>query len=305
MAQNEELGWQHIEEQITCRICGNLFTDPRTLSCSHTFCKACLDKQIKKTKDVGEPCCPLCLEPLPKDGIAAIQANISINCLIKLFNKREEKTDALIEIKCGKCSEDDASVTTWCMMCQSPLCDDCAEAHSNVEECKDHGTVSIKEYVQKPKKTLTPTKKQEFCKKHTKQPLNMYCKNCSIIICHDCAIKGHVQHTFTYVDFMEKEKEVEKQTTNQIVRIIHKIKIVQNENRTMTPKDKSRNYKLYVGKYDYTGDDDDDLSFKKGDQLYVYNEEGDWWLAEAKNSGKEGYIPKNYVALYNSLESEE
>ena len=294
MAQNEgeELSWQHIEEQITCRICGSLFTDPRTLSCSHTFCKACLDKQIETTKDVREPCCPLCLEPLPKDGIAAIQANITINCLIKLFNKKEEKTDALVEIKCGKCSEDDAPVTTWCVMCRSPLCDDCAEAHSNVEECKDHGTVSIKEHVQKPKKTLPPTKKQEFCKKHAKQPLELYCKTCSTIMCRDCALKGHVQHTFDLRKIIEQEKE-----DNQLMRKVMK--------KFITPPDKPRNYKLYVGKYDYTGDDDDDLSFKKGDQLYVYQDEGDWWVAEAKDSGKEGYIPKNYVALYNSLESKE
>ena len=283
MAQNEELSWQHIEEQITCQICGNRFTDPRTLSCSHTFCKACLDRQIEKTKNLGEPCCPLCLEPFPKDGIAAIQANISINCLIKLFNKKEEKTDALVEIKCGKCSKDDAPVTTWCMMCRSSLCDNCTEAHSNVEECKDHGTVSIKEYVQKPKKTLTPTKKQEFCKKHTKQPLNLYCKTCSTIICSDCAIKGHVQHTFDLIEIIDKNQVKEDKPKNY----------------------KPRNYKLCVGKYDYTGDDDDNLSFEKGDRLYVNDDEGDWWFAEAKDSGKVGFIPKNYVALYNSPEFEE
>ena len=63
---------------------------------------------------------------------------------------------------------------------------------------------------------------------------------------------------------------------------------------------------MFVGKYDFDGRTDDDLSFKKGDLLYIIStDEGDWWFAQSMTTGKEGYIPSNYVAEWKSLEDEE
>ena len=58
---------------------------------------------------------------------------------------------------------------------------------------------------------------------------------------------------------------------------------------------------LFVGKYDYSSRTDNDLSFRKGELLYVMNpDEGDWWFARSKQTGQEGYIPSNYVAELKS-----
>lgn len=66
------------------------------------------------------------------------------------------------------------------------------------------------------------------------------------------------------------------------------------------------NYPVYVGKYDYDSRTDDDLTFRKGDMLYIIStDEGDWWFARSRTTGKEGYIPSNYVAEYKSLDAEE
>ena len=66
------------------------------------------------------------------------------------------------------------------------------------------------------------------------------------------------------------------------------------------------NYPIYVGKYDYDSQTDDDLSFKKGDLMYIIStEEGDWWFARSRDNRKEGYIPSNFVAEYKSLDAEE
>ena len=65
------------------------------------------------------------------------------------------------------------------------------------------------------------------------------------------------------------------------------------------------NFPLFVGKYDYFSKTGGDLNFIKGDLLYIVNNEGDWWYAKSKQTGQEGYIPRNYVAKYNSLNAEE
>jgi hypothetical protein len=49
--------------------------------------------------------------------------------------------------------------------------------------------------------------------------------------------------------------------------------------------------------YDYDARNAEDLTFVKGDFMYIINNNnGDWWWARMKDSGKEGYIPSNLVA---------
>ena len=66
------------------------------------------------------------------------------------------------------------------------------------------------------------------------------------------------------------------------------------------------NLPTFVAKFDYDSRTDDDLTFKKGDLLYIIStEEGDWWYAKHRESGAEGYVPSNYIAQWKSLEAEE
>ena len=63
---------------------------------------------------------------------------------------------------------------------------------------------------------------------------------------------------------------------------------------------------MFVGKYDCDSQADDELSFKKGDLLYIIStNEGDWWFGQSMATGKEGYIPSNRVAKWRSLKDEE
>ena len=74
------------------------------------------------------------------------------------------------------------------------------------------------------------------------------------------------------------------------------------------PAPKKSDYPLYVGMYDYDRRADDDLSFKKGDLMYILNTDDDgWMLARSKETGKKGYIPSNYMCMvqWKSLEAEE
>jgi hypothetical protein len=63
------------------------------------------------------------------------------------------------------------------------------------------------------------------------------------------------------------------------------------------------NYPVFVAKYDYRDDDVHVLSFRGGDLLYVIGMDGNWWFARSKDTGREGYIPSNYVA--ECLDAEE
>ncbi|CAL8311657.1 unnamed protein product [Lota lota] len=65
---------------------------------------------------------------------------------------------------------------------------------------------------------------------------------------------------------------------------------------------------VYVALYDYAARTEDDLSFHTGDTLEALDKStGDWWIAKALtgvSATKQGYIPSNYVAPVESIESE-
>ncbi|XP_061198894.1 tyrosine-protein kinase Lyn isoform X3 [Neopsephotus bourkii] len=62
---------------------------------------------------------------------------------------------------------------------------------------------------------------------------------------------------------------------------------------------------IVIALYPYDGLHEDDLSFKKGEKLKVIEELGEWWRAKSLTTRKEGFIPSNYVAKVNTLETEE
>jgi len=173
--------WQQIKEEITCSICGDLFTDPKTIPCLHTFCKRCIERSIESNKKMAViVCCPLCRVPLPRDEMASIPTNFTINRLIEIFGKRQ-KAEASVEMKCASCEENFAAIT-WCIQCEDPLCHNCNEIHKKMKMSRSHKTIPIKQYFQSSKQALATLEKTELCKFHQSQPLDLYCKTCSSLI---------------------------------------------------------------------------------------------------------------------------
>ncbi|XP_072836351.2 tyrosine-protein kinase Lck [Pogona vitticeps] len=62
--------------------------------------------------------------------------------------------------------------------------------------------------------------------------------------------------------------------------------------------------KLVVALYDYEANHEADLVLRRGEQLRILEESGDWWKAQSLTTGKVGYIPSSFVAKMNSLEQE-
>uniref|UniRef100_A0A1A8DHB3 Tyrosine-protein kinase n=1 Tax=Nothobranchius kadleci TaxID=1051664 RepID=A0A1A8DHB3_NOTKA len=63
--------------------------------------------------------------------------------------------------------------------------------------------------------------------------------------------------------------------------------------------------KVVVGLYPYAATHPDDLGFKKGEKMVVLGEQGDWWKARSVATQKEGFIPSNYVAQVDTMETED
>lgn len=64
----------------------------------------------------------------------------------------------------------------------------------------------------------------------------------------------------------------------------------------------------YVGLWDFEARTDEELSFRAGDLFHVARKEDQWWWATLLDgSGRalaEGYVPHNYLAEKETVESE-
>ncbi|KAM9732669.1 tripartite motif-containing protein 59 [Menidia menidia] len=90
---------ENLEEDLTCSVCYSLFSDPRVLPCSHTFCKACLDNllQVSTNYSIWRPLrlpikCPNCrgVVELPPSGVEALPTNVSLRAIVEKFQRDGE-----------------------------------------------------------------------------------------------------------------------------------------------------------------------------------------------------------------------
>ncbi|XP_071773446.2 E3 ubiquitin-protein ligase TRIM35-like [Centroberyx gerrardi] len=137
------------EEDLSCPICHDIFKDPVILSCSHSFCKACLQKWWTE-KQIHD--CPLCKRTSSKSEPLH---NLALRNLCEAFLlERDQRASAGSELLCSLHSE---KLKLFCLDHQQTVCVVCRDSktHNNHrfrpidEAAQDH-----KEELQKSLKPL-------------------------------------------------------------------------------------------------------------------------------------------------------
>ena len=230
--------WEQIEEEITCSICKDLFTEPKTILCLHTFCEQCMKSTIETSRRLGsEVCCPLCRTELSQD-LAKVPTNFAIKRLIEIFKKRKESmhvTSAHAKVICGECEEDSLAVV-WCTGCETFQCEECFKQHQRMKRLKFHTTMPLEDFMHSPQQVFALTK-PENCKDHSTQSLDLYCQTCNTLICRDCTIVDHRQHQYNFVSKLADEERAKikmaatslKIMLEQVNNAIKKVEDVDNE----------------------------------------------------------------------------
>ena len=200
--------WRIVEKKLlTCSICGNLFTDPKTIPCLHTFCERCLEGSVSESSDSVS--CPLCRQLL-NDSIDSIAIDSNIQRLQEVFV--QQQTHGLLSVgdvvcACGKCEQSHPSIT-WCVDCQTSLCESCSEEHSSCSSTIAHTTEAMKEFLSNPLALLPSMSTQfsldqpGFCSSHPQHMLHLFCTTCNCLVCLDCVLKDHRRHVFTTSDVL-------------------------------------------------------------------------------------------------------
>ncbi|KAM4588922.1 zinc-binding protein A33-like [Odontesthes bonariensis] len=113
------------ERNLSCSICHDIFKDPVVLSCSHSFCKGCVQAWWRE-KQINE--CPVCKErPLSDPPVSLALKNL---CEDFIREKDQMSVSARSEPLCSLHSE---KLKLFCLDHQQPVCLICrdSKAHNN------------------------------------------------------------------------------------------------------------------------------------------------------------------------------
>ncbi len=179
-----EKNLRDFEEELTCGICRDIYTDPRILPCLHYYCKKCIVR-LALVEGFGHPfSCPQCRKDVvvADDSEESIQSVFFINRLKDLLASQKKMFDN--EKKCSNCLSKNVGM---CLSsdCQL-LCSSCAE---RVPQEADGSLEHL---------NLNSERDAVKCELHDEQ-LKIYCFDCKMLVCCECTVKGHRSHTFQFV----------------------------------------------------------------------------------------------------------
>ena len=125
---------ENLKKQVTCSICLDTYTDPKILSCFHTFCCKCLEEHARKTHRQGKFRCPECQAEinLPEGNrFDRLPTSFHQNSLVGLL-ETEDREALLRPPFCSQHKNE--RLRYFCSSCEACICPVCfAEDHRGHE----------------------------------------------------------------------------------------------------------------------------------------------------------------------------
>ncbi|XP_013390896.1 E3 ubiquitin-protein ligase TRIM56-like [Lingula anatina] len=189
------------DDFLTCTICLEIFSDPKSLSCLHSFCLECLQNTAKKTPrargaSTGILQCPLCRTEttIPSSGLEGLKTNFLLLGLGSLL--KEQKSFSQKATVCEYCLEDGTEVPAYakCLDCEEFICERCARVHQRSKATKEHGIVTMDDLKSEKGQNTVRSHCRVLCAAHPKEQVKFFCKSCDKAICVNCRLLDHINH---------------------------------------------------------------------------------------------------------------
>ena len=189
---------EKLSNQLSCSVCLEEYHRPRVLPCLHVFCEGCLEKLVGTQRDKLKAPCPNCRKPapLPEGGVSSLPSAFYIQ---HLFEVREalEKVGNPEKARCDKCGE--GEVQSFCRDCGLFICQQCIDTHRKWKELQSHEISSLDQVQETASKMVTPKRVTTLCTRHPTEPIKIYCETCDQLICRDCTVKTHRDHSYDLI----------------------------------------------------------------------------------------------------------
>ena len=143
MAVKPSSGVLKLEEQLTCPVCLDLYTDPKTLPCLHSFCQECLKGLPQEREARGDTyylSCPTCRQrtEVPIEGVGAFPVAFQLKNLKEIAQSLKNEVSDPQQVTCN---DHDKPLDMFCVTCETVICHYCAfhthkdHKHALISDC--------------------------------------------------------------------------------------------------------------------------------------------------------------------------
>ena len=216
-----------LKKEAECPLCIQTVKNSKTLPCLHSFCLECLDKHANFARRQLETTikCPVCQTSfqIPEtDTFDYLPSSFHLNRLVDVLPLEDGSIQSQ---RCNSCDENNTA-TVYCFVCQNFLCAACFEAHQRLKVSRGHRHVLIDKLQAQDVQELIHRPVMCSQQYHEDQPLEFYCEDCKVLICHKCTVVSHNRHTMT--DTLKAAQEQKMQIADAVAKV--KAEIVRYEN---------------------------------------------------------------------------
>ncbi|GAA6222709.1 E3 ubiquitin-protein ligase TRIM39-like [Lates japonicus] len=211
------------EDQFSCSICLEVFVEPVSTPCGHSFCKACLQGYWNHSKKFSCPMCKKSYSKKPEMSVNRVLAEISsqfqglmmaggaggdggavsrgstLNLSSDTGHSGSPGPDTgefarAGEVPCDACIGRKLKAHKSCVNCPGSFCETHLRHHKKVKSLTSHRLIEPTFHLE-----------EKICKKHDRL-LEVYCRTDHTCICSACAEATHKSHDIVSIDHEWKKK---------------------------------------------------------------------------------------------------
>ncbi|XP_072553404.1 E3 ubiquitin/ISG15 ligase TRIM25-like [Salminus brasiliensis] len=173
-----------LEQELSCAICLQLYDDPVSLPCGHSYCLACVQSSQKSEQPGGQPRCPECRKEY--SGLETLLRNFKLNGIVEGYRMAMSgggfKAGNSV-VPCDQCLDGAEPAAKTCLHCETSLCEAHLKRHQERHRSKGHVLVEP-----------LPNLDQRKCPEHRRE-LEFLCLHDRSFLCNECVIEGkHNDH---------------------------------------------------------------------------------------------------------------
>ena len=193
-----------IQNLLVCDVCQKTINQPKVLPCSHSFCKACLEKVTtqdeqnvdNERKNLGCPTCSSTVTLKANEDVAGLPENEFITMLLTAVGPNRKQQ------ACSNPLCKNESPITLCMECEMILCHECYMLHEIWPPMRCHTVLSISEIVSRDEQQEIGAETLS-CTRHKDAIPKFSCETCTELICMKCVASVHTKPDHTCVGIHE------------------------------------------------------------------------------------------------------
>ncbi|XP_064871155.1 uncharacterized protein LOC115118821, partial [Oncorhynchus nerka] len=187
------------EDHFRCSVCTEVFKEPVSIPCGHSYCRRCIETYWNQTGDYYCPQCRKRFRTRPD-----LLTNSALEKVIEKLHQAGFKVPALPkhcyagpgDVACDFCTEKQLKAVKSCLTCTASYCESHVRRHYTVAALQRHTLVEV-----------TGNLEQKLCQLHHRA-LEVFCKTDQVSVCVLCALQDHRNH-----DVIKNERDTEEENT--------------------------------------------------------------------------------------------